>query len=142
MWDRSEPMRLVTKKKSYKLRIILWPKQRLKSLLSNRLSEKVFLKENEMKFPCRRVLQNPWYLILIRLGFLRKVFSEIFLKLTRGSDLQVYYKKAVLKSFKHFTEKSLYMSLFWNKVAGLQPQTSFKNRLLYRCFLIKFCQIF
>ena len=93
MWDRSEPMRLVTKKKSYKLRIILWPKQRLKSLLSNRLSEKVFLKENEMKFPCRRVLQNPWYLILIRLGFLRKVFSEIFLKLTRGSDLQVYYKK-------------------------------------------------
>ena len=72
--------------------------------------------------------------------FLRVVFSEIFVKLTRGSDSQVYCKKAVLKSFKHFIEKNLYMSLFWNKVADLQPQTSFKNRLLYRCFPIKFAK--
>ena len=45
-------------------------------------------------------------------GLFEVVFSEIFLKLTRGSDSQAKYKKAVLKSFKHFTEKKLYMSLF------------------------------
>ena len=33
--------------------------------------------------------------------------------------MQVYYKKAVLNSFKHFTEKNLYMSLFRHKAAGL-----------------------
>ena len=38
-------------------------------------------------------------------GLLEDSFSAIFLKLTRGSDSQVYYKKAVLKSFKYFTEK-------------------------------------
>ena len=45
-------------------------------------------------------------------GFFEVVFSEIFLKLNGGSDSQVLHKKAVLKSFKHFTEKkSMYEPL-------------------------------
>ena len=39
-------------------------------------------------------------------------------------------------------KKLLYMSLFWNKVAGLQPQTSFKKRLLYGCFPVKFAKYY
>ena len=63
--------------------------------------------------------------------------------LIRGSDSQVYYKKAVLKSFKNFTKKkTLYMSLFWNKVGDLQPENAFIKRLLYRCFPIKFAKYF
>ena len=48
----------------------------------------------------------------------------------RGSDSQVYYKKAILKSSKNFTEKNLCMSLFSYKVAGLRSETFFRKRLL------------
>ena len=66
-----------------------------------------------------------------------QVFNKI-----RGSDSQVYCKKAVLKSFKHFTEKNLYTSLFWNKVTGLQPQTSFLKKALVQVFFYKTYEIF
>ena len=48
----------------------------------------------------------------------------------RGSDSQVYYKKATLKSSKNFTEKNLCMSLFSYKVAGLRSEAFFRKRLL------------
>ena len=32
--------------------------------------------------------------------------SAIMVKIFRGSDLRLYYKKAVLKGFKNFTEKT------------------------------------
>ena len=61
----------------------------------------------------------------------------------RTSDSQVYYKKAVLKSSKTFTEKKLFMSLFFsNKVADLRPETFFRKRLAVKVFSCKFCQIF
>ena len=59
--------------------------------------------------------------------------------MVRGSDSQVkiksssvkkFYKKAVLKSSKNFTEKDLCVNLFLNKVAALQPETFFRKRLL------------
>ena len=43
--------------------------------------------------------------------------------MTRDGDLQVYYKKAVVKGSQNFTEKNLCISLFLNKVAGLRPET-------------------
>ena len=51
-------------------------------------------------------------------------------------------RKAVLKSFKNFTEKHLSMSLFLNKVAGLHPEFLFKKRLLYTCFPVSFAKYF
>ena len=48
-----------------------------------------------------------------------------------------------MKNFKNFTEKSLYMSLFLNKVAGLQPETFFKKKApVEQVFSCKICQIF
>ena len=51
-------------------------------------------------------------------------------------------KKAALKSFKNFTGKTLCMSLFLNKVAGLRPEVFFKKRLLYTCFPVSFAKYF
>ena len=41
-------------------------------------------------------------------------------------------KKGVLKNFSKFTEKHLYLSLFFNKVAG--PKTVLIKWLWHRCF--------
>ena len=46
-----------------------------------------------------------------------------------GSDSPVYYKKAVVKGSKNFTEENLCVSLFLNKVVGLRPETFFRKRL-------------
>ena len=56
----------------------------------------------------------------------------------RSSESQVYYKKAVLKSFKNFTDKNLCKSLFLNKVADVRPGILFRKRLLQRCFPVSF----
>ena len=55
------------------------------------------------------------------------IIRTYYSSMTRGSDSQVYYKKAVLKSSKNFTEKNLSMSFVLNKVAGLWPETFFKD---------------
>ena len=60
----------------------------------------------------------------------------------RGSDSQVYYKKAVLKSSKNLTEENVCMSLFLNKVAGLWHDTIFQKKASVKVFSCKFCQIF
>ena len=46
----------------------------------------------------------------------------------------MFYKNAALKNFAIFTEKHLYWSLFFNKVAGLRPATLFKKRLQHNFF--------
>ena len=42
--------------------------------------------------------------------------------------------KCILKNFTKFTGKHLCYSLFFNKVAGLRPETLLKKRLWHRCF--------
>ena len=48
------------------------------------------------------------------------------------------YKKCVPKYFVKFTGKQLCHSLFFNKVAGLRPETLLKKILWHRCFPVKF----
>ena len=50
----------------------------------------------------------------------------------------MYNKKAALKSFENLTEKNLCMSLFLNKVAGLQTDYLLSKKLLYTCFPVSF----
>ena len=47
-------------------------------------------------------------------------------------------EKRVLKNFATYTGKHLCRSLFFNKVAGLNPATLVKNRLRHRCLLVEF----
>ena len=49
---------------------------------------------------------------------------------------EVFYKKGVLKNFTKFTE-----SLFFNKVAGLRPETLLKKSVWHRCFHVNFAKI-
>ena len=52
----------------------------------------------------------------------------------------VFCKQGVLKNFAEFLGKHLSQSLFFNKVAGLRPATSLKERLRYRCFSLNFAK--
>ena len=61
-------------------------------------------------------------------------------KIFRGSDSRLYYKKAVLRGLKNFTEKNLCMSLFLNKVAGLHPEFFSKKNASVHVFSCKLCQ--
>ena len=59
----------------------------------------------------------------------------------RRSRREVFCKKGVLENFTKFTGKHLCWSLFFNKVAGLRPESILKKRLQHRCFplnLVKF----
>ena len=47
---------------------------------------------------------------------------------------EVFYKKGVFRNFPKFTRKHLFLSLFFNKVAGLRAATLLKKRLWHRCF--------
>ena len=47
---------------------------------------------------------------------------------------EVFYKKGVLRNVTKFTGKHLFLSLFFNKVAG----TLLKKRLWHRCFPVNF----
>ena len=48
--------------------------------------------------------------------------------------------KGVLRNFVKFTGKHLCQSLFFNKVAGLNPATLLKKRLWHRCFPVNFAK--
>ena len=54
--------------------------------------------------------------------------------------MEVFCKKGVVKNFEKFTEKHMYQSNFLNKVAGLRPESYFKNRLRHRCFPMNFAK--
>ena len=46
----------------------------------------------------------------------------------------MFCKEGVLGKFANLTGKHLWQGLFFNKVAGLRPVTSFKKRLWRKCF--------
>ena len=54
----------------------------------------------------------------------------------------MFCKKGVLKNFTKFIGKHLCWSLFFNKVAGLSPETLLKKRLQHRCFFVNFVKFF
>ena len=56
----------------------------------------------------------------------------------RSSRQDLFSKKCVLRNFAKFIEKHLCQSLFFNKVAGLRPETLLKNRLWHKCFPVYF----
>ena len=56
----------------------------------------------------------------------------------RSSRPKVFCKAGVLKNFAKFTEKHLWQSLFFKKVAGLRPAALLKKRLWHRCFPVNF----
>ena len=62
----------------------------------------------------------------------------IFKDKSRSSHRRCSVRKGVLRNFAKFTEKHLYQSLFFNKVAGLRPTTLFKKRLWHRCLPVSF----
>ena len=58
--------------------------------------------------------------------------------LYKRSHPEVFCKKGVLKNFLKFAGKQLCQSLFFNKVAGLRPETLLKKRLWRRYFPVNF----
>ena len=56
----------------------------------------------------------------------------------RNSHPEVFSKKGVLKNFIKLTGERLCQSLFFNKVACLEPATLLKKRLWHRCFPVNF----
>ena len=59
---------------------------------------------------------------------------------SRGSHLEVFCKKVVLKNFEKFTGKHLCQSIFSNYAAGVRPATLFKKRLWHWCFSVSFAK--
>ena len=58
----------------------------------------------------------------------------------RSSHQRCSMQKDVRRNFTKFTEKNLYQSLTFNKVAGLRPATLLKKRLWHRCFPVNFAK--
>ena len=58
----------------------------------------------------------------------------------RSSHRRCSVKKGVLRNFAKFTGKHLCQSLFFNKVAGLRPETLLKKRLWHKCFPVNFAK--
>ena len=59
---------------------------------------------------------------------------------SRSSRPEVFYKKVVLRNFSKLTRKHLCQSPFFNKVAGLKPETLLKERFWHRCFPVNFAK--
>ena len=56
----------------------------------------------------------------------------------RSSHRMCSVRKDVLRNFAKSTEKHLRRSIFFNKVADLNPATLLKKRLWHRCFPVNF----
>ena len=63
---------------------------------------------------------------------------SLFLGTCRSSSPGVLCKKSVFRNFAKFTGKHLYQSLFFNKVAGLNPATLLKKRPWHMYFPVNF----
>ena len=75
---------------------------------------------------------------------LKFIITGVFLWILRSfrsSRLEVLCRKGVLRNFTKFTRKHLCHSLFFNKVAVLQPATLFKKETLAQVFSCEFCEI-
>ena len=60
---------------------------------------------------------------VIEFGYLFVYNSHMLKKNHRSSRLEVFCKKGCLRNFAKFTGKHKCQSLFFNKVAGLRPET-------------------
>ena len=103
------------------------------------------------RFSCISFLSNPpWSLLPHGKSMLQaikrvqviKLLSYQAIKFITGQDRssppEVYCKRVVLKNFPKFTRKHLCQSLFFDKVAGLRPETLSKKRLWHMRFLVNF----
>ena len=89
---------------------------------SVRTSAQIFLELKPIQIP-------------LKLEFLRN-FSTIF----RSDHRRCSIHKALVKNAVIFTEKQLWWSLFFNKVADLQACNFIKKRLQRKCFPVKFAK--
>ena len=65
--------------------------------------------------------------------------KKVFLKSTETHNFVIIsYCECILKNFTKFTGKHLCWSLFFDKVAGLKPETLFKKKLQHRCLPVYF----
>ena len=69
----------------------------------------------------------------------RDYCTGAFLRI-RSSHRRCFIEKGVLKTLAKFTGKHLCWSLFFNKVAGLQPSSLLKKRLQHMCFPVNFAK--
>ena len=74
-------------------------------------------------------------------NYCHNILHHRFLTESRSSRPEVFYKKGVVKNFAKFTGKHLCQSLFFNKVAGLNPATLLKKETLEQVFSCEFCEI-
>ena len=70
-------------------------------------------------------------------NYIRVVLIEYIEAVARRFSIE-----GALSNFAKFTEKHLYQSFFFNKVAGLRSAVLLKKRLWHRCkFSYEFCEI-
>ena len=69
------------------------------------------------------------------------ILPVVMLSNSRGSRLEMFCKKGVLRNFAKFIRKHLFQSLFFNKIAGMRPATLLKKRLLGQVLSCEFCKI-
>ena len=62
----------------------------------------------------------------------------LYIAMVRSSLPEVFCKKGDLRNFVKCTEKHLCQSLFFNKVADLNPAILFKKRDWHKCFTVNF----
>ena len=55
------------------------------------------------------------------------ILPVVMLSNSRGSRLEMFCKKGVLRNFAKFIRKHLFQSLFFNKIAGMRPATLLKK---------------
>ena len=67
-------------------------------------------------------------------------FDKISIFINTSSHWRCSVKKVFFKKFVKFTGKHLCQSLFFNKVAGLGPETLLKKTLWQRCFPVHFAE--
>ena len=75
-------------------------------------------------------------LFLLRVNTFGVKIRSVF----RSSRPEVFCKKCVLINFAKFTGKHLCQIFFFNKVAGLRPETLLTKRLWHRCFPVNFAK--
>ena len=83
------------------------------------------------------VIQNPQKEMNFFFLFCFLYCHWLFFRISRPV---VFCKKGVLRNFAKFIGKHLCQNLFFDKVAGLRPETLLKKRLCHRCFPMNFAE--
>ena len=102
---------------------------------------------NACRFECRisKKFSRGWFPILAILIYYENTKQKDVKNSNGSSHQRCSMLKGVLRNFTKFTGKRLCLSLFFNKVSGLEaptqvfrPATLLKKRLLHRCFPVNF----